>query len=66
MSAMAGATNPTIKRGMINPRKDENTPLNVTKMQASHSGKINPAPMPAAIAMMMRSSSGIEFKLLKE
>jgi hypothetical protein len=52
-----------MSKGMINPKNDEKTPLNVTKMHASHSGKKNPAPMPAAIAISILTSNGISLNL---
>jgi hypothetical protein len=63
MSAIAGATNPTISSGIINPRNSENTPLKVTKIEASQSGKMNPAPIPAMMAMIIRRSSGMRKKV---
>ena len=56
---MAGATKPTISSGIKKPKKEENTELNVAKHLASHSGNINPAPIPAAIAMMTLMSRRI-------
>lgn len=54
---MAGATKPTISRGITNPRKALNTELKVTASLAAHIGKNIPAPMPAAMAITTRASN---------
>ena len=61
MSEIADATYPTISRGITNDKNWLNSPLNVTKMHAAHTGNTRPAPIPAAIATMMRGSNPIFF-----
>ena len=51
ISKMAGATNPTISKGMMNPRNSLKTELNVANILASHRGAMKPTPMPKAMAI---------------
>ena len=65
MSAIAGATNPTISKGITKPRKELNTLLKVAKLRHSQSGAIMPRPMPAAMAMTTFGKRPILFKEIK-
>ena len=51
MSEMAGATSPTMIRGMAKPRNWLNIPLNVMKGLTSQAGAMSPSPIPRAIAI---------------
>lgn len=57
MSAMAGATNPTIISGMQKPRNSPNMELNVAIVLAAHSGAIHPTPIPRAMAIRILGSN---------
>lgn len=54
ISAIAGATKPTMRSGMMNPKKELKRELKVAKHRAAHSGRTKPAPMPRAIAAAIR------------
>ena len=63
MSAIAGATNPTMSNGIVKPRNSLKIELKVMNMRDSHAGNTYPAPIPRAIAIIMRPSKPI-FSLL--
>jgi hypothetical protein len=58
-SAMPGATNPKMMRGMIKERKPENMEVMVTNILTPHIGKNSDATIPATMAMITFGSKPI-------
>ena len=58
-SAMPGATNPTIIRGIQKNRNEAKMPLNVTKTRTTAAGKTNPNAKPKAMAVTILGNKPI-------
>ena len=64
ISAMAGATYPTISSGITKSSSAANSDVNVVNIRVIHSGKKKPQPMPEAMARMMLGSSDMRGLLM--